>query len=205
MDVRGGALNVSDFVVTDETVAYGKDVVAALGMKVGVVVDTSRNGQGEAPDTVWCNPPGRGLGQAPTTDTSDPLVHAFLGVCTADDTFALFESRCTQPRGRVSALAGTGLLGTGGSGLCGLFPRALGDGRGSKQLLSAIPVFVGRPIRASTLDPEFVGFLPNLAFFDGGLLLWHGWLPSRSPKAFSYCGLPARSKKDRWRDLQRFD
>lgn len=51
------------------------------------VVDTSRNGQGpwtppaSYPDGQdWCNPPGRGLGARPTTDTGDPLADAFLWV-----------------------------------------------------------------------------------------------------------------------------
>jgi endoglucanase len=52
------------------------------------VVDTSRNGQGPwtppagvYPDPQdWCNPPGRGLGARPTTDTGDPLADAFLWV-----------------------------------------------------------------------------------------------------------------------------
>lgn len=52
------------------------------------VVDTSRNGQGPwtppagvYPDPQdWCNPPGRGLGTRPTTDTGDPLADAFLWV-----------------------------------------------------------------------------------------------------------------------------
>ena len=52
------------------------------------VIDTSRNGQGpwtpgphpsgDAQD--WCNPPGRGLGHAPTADTGVPLVDAYLWV-----------------------------------------------------------------------------------------------------------------------------
>ena len=53
------------------------------------VVDTSRNGRGPwpAPDTVkdwqtWCNPPDRGLGLRPTTDTGSPLADAFLWVKT---------------------------------------------------------------------------------------------------------------------------
>ena len=52
------------------------------------VVDTSRNGQGPwtppagtYPDPQdWCNPPGRGLGARPTTNTGDPLADAFLWV-----------------------------------------------------------------------------------------------------------------------------
>jgi hypothetical protein len=50
------------------------------------VVDTSRNGKGEwqppagrfpAPDE-WCNPPDRGTGARPTTDTGSPLADALL-------------------------------------------------------------------------------------------------------------------------------
>ena len=52
------------------------------------VVDTSRNGRGPwtppagvYPDPQdWCNPPDRGLGIRPTTDTGDPLADAFLWV-----------------------------------------------------------------------------------------------------------------------------
>jgi endoglucanase len=53
------------------------------------VVDTSRNGQGpwtpppgkySGDPQVWCNPPDRGAGTPPTTDTGDPLVDAFLWV-----------------------------------------------------------------------------------------------------------------------------
>lgn len=52
------------------------------------VIDTSRNGQGPwtppagvYPDPEdWCNPPDRGLGLRPTTDTGDPYVDAFLWI-----------------------------------------------------------------------------------------------------------------------------
>jgi endoglucanase len=54
----------------------------------GFVIDTSRNGQGpwQAPAGVytdaedWCNPPDRGLGALPTTDTGTPLVDAYLWI-----------------------------------------------------------------------------------------------------------------------------
>jgi endoglucanase len=54
----------------------------------GFVIDTSRNGQGPwaAPAGVytdaedWCNPPDRGLGATPTTDTGNPLVDAYLWI-----------------------------------------------------------------------------------------------------------------------------
>ncbi|GAA1930269.1 hypothetical protein GCM10009716_42200 [Streptomyces sodiiphilus] len=52
------------------------------------VTDTSRNGQGPwtAPEDAypdpqeWCNPPDRGLGQRPTTDTGHPLIDAHLWI-----------------------------------------------------------------------------------------------------------------------------
>ena len=74
----GFALNVSNYVATDKTVAYGEEISNALGGNVPFVIDTSRNGQGEAPKKAWCNPPGRGLGAVPTAETGNPLVHAFL-------------------------------------------------------------------------------------------------------------------------------
>lgn len=54
------------------------------------VIDTSRNGQGPwrapvgtYPDAQdWCNPPGRGLGERPTTRTGDPLMDAKLWIKT---------------------------------------------------------------------------------------------------------------------------
>ena len=39
-----------------------------------------RNGAGPSPDGAWCNPPGRALGEEPTTDTGDPLVDAYLWI-----------------------------------------------------------------------------------------------------------------------------
>lgn len=64
------------------------DLVGDTVPRARFVVDTSRNGQGpwQAPEGVysdaeeWCNPPGRGLGARPTTDTGDELVDAFLWI-----------------------------------------------------------------------------------------------------------------------------
>ncbi len=61
----GFSLNVSGFQTTAENVAYGDAVSAQVGGK-HYVIDTSRNGNGAAPDAEWCNPPGRALGQTPT-------------------------------------------------------------------------------------------------------------------------------------------
>ncbi|WP_442538328.1 glycoside hydrolase family 6 protein, partial [Streptomyces pseudogriseolus] len=35
---------------------------------------------GGDPDERWCNPPGRALGETPTTRTADPLVDAYLWI-----------------------------------------------------------------------------------------------------------------------------
>ncbi|MFD5462638.1 glycoside hydrolase family 6 protein [Kitasatospora sp. NPDC127059] len=55
------------------------------------VVDTSRNGKGDwtppagkyaGDPQVWCNPPGRGIGNRPTADTGTPLADAYLWIKT---------------------------------------------------------------------------------------------------------------------------
>jgi len=76
-DADGFALNISNYVATDETIAYGRAISSALGGK-HFVIDTGRNGNGATEDAEWCNPKGRALGPAPTTRTGDPLVDAFF-------------------------------------------------------------------------------------------------------------------------------
>lgn len=73
----GFSLNVSNYVATDETLAFGKKVSALTG-GAHFVIDTARNGNGAAPGNEWCNPDGRALGIPPTTDTDEPLCDAFL-------------------------------------------------------------------------------------------------------------------------------
>jgi endoglucanase len=79
----GFALNVSNFYSTEATVQYGLKLARALG-GAHFVIDTGRNGngpEGEAQDQLnWCNPPGRALGQAPSTNTASPLVDAYLWI-----------------------------------------------------------------------------------------------------------------------------
>ncbi|OIJ88077.1 glycoside hydrolase family 6 protein [Streptomyces colonosanans] len=79
----GFAVNVSNFYSTQDSIAYGKQLSAKVGGK-HFVIDTSRNGNGPYtagnPQQRWCNPPGRALGEAPTTNTADPLVDAYLWV-----------------------------------------------------------------------------------------------------------------------------
>ncbi len=68
----------------------------------GFVIDTSRNGQGpwtpavSYPDPqVWCNPPGRGVGLRPTTDTGNPLIDAYLWVKIPGES----DGECTRGLG----------------------------------------------------------------------------------------------------------
>ncbi len=82
----GFSLNVSNFVKTADNVAYGQRISNALGGKTHFVVDTGRNGSGAVAEAEinggpnWCNPPNRTLGQAPTTNTGQSRVDAFLWV-----------------------------------------------------------------------------------------------------------------------------
>ncbi|MEU3985884.1 glycoside hydrolase family 6 protein [Streptomyces sp. NPDC026672] len=79
----GFAVNVSNFHSTERSLAYGRELSAKVGGK-HFVVDTGRNGNGPYtqgdPAQRWCNPPGRALGEPPTTRTADPLADAYLWV-----------------------------------------------------------------------------------------------------------------------------
>lgn len=76
---RGFALNVSGFETTRRVTRYGMAISRRTG-RAHFVVDTSRNGNGPHPAGEWCNPPGRALGSAPTTDTGHPRIDAYLWV-----------------------------------------------------------------------------------------------------------------------------
>ena len=82
-EADGFALNVANFESTAASIGYGK----ALSRKLHgahFVIDTSRNGNGvdrdPADKPTWCNPPGRALGQPPTTRTGVAGVDAFLWI-----------------------------------------------------------------------------------------------------------------------------
>jgi endoglucanase len=65
--VAGFATNVSNFQTTADERAYGRTLSRLLG-GARFVIDTSRNGNGavqKANRSVWCNPPGRALGDRP--------------------------------------------------------------------------------------------------------------------------------------------
>jgi endoglucanase len=90
--VRGFMLNVTHFDWTASNVRYGLRVSHLTGGK-HFIVSTAMNGRGPVhfrrylgPHlwrviNVWCNPPGRGLGPAPTTDVVHPSrVDAYMWV-----------------------------------------------------------------------------------------------------------------------------
>ncbi|MFF0162898.1 glycoside hydrolase family 6 protein [Streptomyces sp. NPDC005263] len=74
--------NVSNFHRTSDEIAYDRRVLDALGGPpgLGAVIDTSRNGNGAPADGEWCDPPGRGIGRAPTLSTGQDRIDAFLWV-----------------------------------------------------------------------------------------------------------------------------
>lgn len=77
---RGFSLNTANFFTTDESIGYG-DAISGLTNGAHYVIDTGRNGAGPTDDELyWCNPSGRALGAAPTTDTGNGNVDAFLWV-----------------------------------------------------------------------------------------------------------------------------
>ncbi|MFD5431406.1 glycoside hydrolase family 6 protein [Kitasatospora sp. NPDC127067] len=75
----GFAVNVANFYDTARNAAYGARLSAALGGK-NFVIDTSRSGNGALGGDSWCNPPGRALGERPTTETGRPGVDAYLWI-----------------------------------------------------------------------------------------------------------------------------
>jgi endoglucanase len=76
---HGVATNTSNYNWTHDEVAFAEAVIAATGVPgLGAVIDTSRNGNGPAPQNEWCDPPGRMIGRPSTTDTGNPLIDAFI-------------------------------------------------------------------------------------------------------------------------------
>ncbi|MFD8962234.1 glycoside hydrolase family 6 protein [Streptomyces anulatus] len=79
----GFSLNVSNFQSNESVKAYAGRLSDAVGGS-HFVIDTSRNGNGPYkggdPAESWCNPPGRALGEAPTTQTGDERVDAYLWI-----------------------------------------------------------------------------------------------------------------------------
>lgn len=78
---RGFSLNTANFFTTGEEIGYGDAISGMVGAKP-YVIDTSRNGNGpvEGDPLYWCNPSGRALGAAPTANTGNGNIDAFLWV-----------------------------------------------------------------------------------------------------------------------------
>ncbi|MHA5047332.1 glycoside hydrolase family 6 protein [Streptomyces sp. SD15] len=74
--------NVSNFHRTSAETAYARQVLSALGgpASLGAVIDTSRNGNGAPADGEWCDPAGRKIGEAPTLNTGEARIDAYLWV-----------------------------------------------------------------------------------------------------------------------------
>ena len=85
--VRGFMLNATHYDWTRSNIRYGLKLSRLVG-GTHFIINTAENGRGPIhhylPNgrriTVWCNPPNRGLGPAPTTNTSNPRVDAYVWV-----------------------------------------------------------------------------------------------------------------------------
>lgn len=78
---KGFALNVSNFISTEDNIRYGNYLSNLLEGKK-YIIDTSRNGSGPDKNLTWCNPSGRALGQAPSLNNSPnhKALDAFLWI-----------------------------------------------------------------------------------------------------------------------------
>lgn len=75
----GFSLNISNFLGNAVNIAYGEAVSRQIGGK-HFIIDTSRNGAGASQAGNWCNPTNQSIGDAPTSNTGNKLVDAFLWV-----------------------------------------------------------------------------------------------------------------------------
>jgi endoglucanase len=84
--VRGFMLNATHYDWTAANIQHGLDISRRVGGKT-FIINTAENGRGPVfyrsghrRINVWCNPGLRGLGPAPTTETSHPKVDAYLWI-----------------------------------------------------------------------------------------------------------------------------
>jgi endoglucanase len=73
----GFAINTSNYQSTADSIAYGRKLQKDFPGK-GLVIDTSRNGNGPTADNAWCNPRGRAIGMRPQVVMDQPGVDAYL-------------------------------------------------------------------------------------------------------------------------------
>jgi endoglucanase len=84
--VRGFMLNATHYDWTAANIKHGLEISRLIGGK-HFIINTAENGRGPVHYrrggrriTVWCNPGLRGLGPAPTTETSHPKADAYLWI-----------------------------------------------------------------------------------------------------------------------------
>jgi endoglucanase len=80
-EADGFSLNVSNFISTEKNITYGTEISRKTN-NAHFVIDTSRNGNGSAPNSEWCNPTGVKIGANPTLSTGRDLVDAYLWIKT---------------------------------------------------------------------------------------------------------------------------
>ncbi|GAA3484356.1 hypothetical protein GCM10018966_088880 [Streptomyces yanii] len=115
-DADGFAVNVSNFQTTEASTDFGKRLSVKVGNKP-FVIDTSRNGNGPYdegdPKENWCNPPGRALGEPPTTDTGEDLVDAYLWIKRPGESDGACSLPGTKEVRKATRVPGSGTTGTG--------------------------------------------------------------------------------------------
>ena len=84
--VRGFMLNATHYDWTKANIRHGLDISRRVGDK-HFIINTAENGRGPVHYkanhrviNVWCNPGMRGLGPAPTANTSNPMADAYLWI-----------------------------------------------------------------------------------------------------------------------------
>jgi endoglucanase len=85
--VRGFMLNATHYDWTGANIKHGLQISRLTGGK-HFIINTAENGRGPVHQrlpngrrlTIWCNPPKRGLGPPPTTNTANPTVDAYLWI-----------------------------------------------------------------------------------------------------------------------------
>lgn len=75
----GFALNVAGYEWTEDCIRYGQDISQKVGGRP-FVIDSSRNGKGSMSRELWCNPPGRAIGQTPQAPTGIKGLDAYLWI-----------------------------------------------------------------------------------------------------------------------------
>lgn len=78
---HGIAVNVASFASTEQVIRWSQPLARALG-DIGVIIDTSRNGNSseELAKKSLCNTPDAALGEVPATNANEPLIDGKLWI-----------------------------------------------------------------------------------------------------------------------------